>query len=82
MRGVLRVSELSREWWPHQESNLELTLRKGLLYPFNYEAAPSTRRLASDGELITNPKITQRRQTPYGVRWANGKENLRDHRDE
>lgn len=26
-------------WWPQQESNLHLPLRRGLLYPFNYGAA-------------------------------------------
>ena len=26
-------------WCPHQESNLELALRRGPLYPFNYEDA-------------------------------------------
>lgn len=26
------------KWRPHLESNQELTLRKGSLYPFNYEA--------------------------------------------
>jgi hypothetical protein len=29
---------LESEWRPHLESNQELTLRKGSLYPFNYEA--------------------------------------------
>lgn len=28
---------ISRSWRPHQESNLELALRRGPLYPFNYE---------------------------------------------
>ena len=28
----------SVEWRPHLESNQELTLRKGSLYPFNYGA--------------------------------------------
>ncbi len=28
---------ISRRWRPHQESNLELALRRGPLYPFNYE---------------------------------------------
>lgn len=25
-------------WWPHQESNLDLKFRKLLFYPLNYEA--------------------------------------------
>lgn len=32
--------EVKVEWWPQQESNLHLPLRRGLFYPLNHGAEP------------------------------------------
>ena len=44
----LKEMKASVEWRPHLESNQELSLRKGPLYPFNYRAIRTQKGVLQD----------------------------------
>jgi hypothetical protein len=46
--AVLKEKKASVEWRPHLESNQELSLRKGPLYPFNYRAIQTQKGVSQD----------------------------------
>ena len=57
MTDVAQDDRQSRlgEWRPHLESNQELTLRKGSLYPFNYGAELQSylRHFSAESQFVT-----------------------------
>jgi hypothetical protein len=63
--GIIRT--FSKVLCPHQESNLELALRRGLLYPFNYEG---DKDILPFFEMILKHKNPSKRPPGVDVRFT------------